>query len=573
MRDRAMAAASSGIVITDATLPDNPIVDTNPAFERMSGYRRAEILGTNCRFLQGRHGDQPERAIIRRAIAESREVGVTILNERKDGEPFWNELHISPVFDVDGRLTHFVGVQTDITERKAAEDRGRFLAAASDILASSLDYAVTAERVADLAVPWVADWCAIDAVGEDQTLRRMALAHRDPARLALGRAITERQQGDPDAPYGPTKAIRSGRSHMVTAVSDDELQSATDDPALLRALRDLGLVSVLSAPVSARGRIFGVITLATAESGRRFGPADLGLAEDLARRMAMAIDNADLFSEAQAAVRARDQFLSIAAHELRTPVASIKGYSQMLLRGHRKGKLQPERLARSLETIDSATDRLALLTSDLLDVSRIRLGQLPLRPRLLDLVDLAREVVDRYGDTLGDLHPLELSVPEAPCPVIADPDRLEQVLANLIDNAAKYSPDGGAVRVTVAPREDGVVVEVHDAGIGLPGEAVEGIFQPFGRAPNAVEHNLPGLGLGLYISRGIVDRHHGRIWARSDGEGHGTTVGFWIPRPGMGLSPAETETNGSPGGHDRRVVADRRVADRRVADRGAPAKP
>jgi PAS domain S-box-containing protein len=539
LRERAVAAVSSGIVITDAGLPDDPVIDANPAFVRMTGYARSEVLGRNCRLLQGRHTSDPERATIRAALAAQREITVTILNERKDGTPFWNELHIAPVFDGDGRRTHSVGVQTDVTERRQAEERDRFLAEVSDVLASSLDYAATLERVAELAVPRIADWCVVDMAQDGGTLRRLAIAHGDPTKRARAWAMGERYPPAASGSHSGASALRTGRPALIPTVADAALVAYAQDAVHLKYLRDLGLLSALSVPLRARGRTLGVITLMTAESGRRLGPNELVLAEDLARRAAMAVDNAKLFGEAQAAVRARDQFLSIAAHELRTPVASIKGYAQMLLRGHRKGKLSDDRLARSLETIDAATDRLSLLTSDLLDVSRIRLGQLPLRPRLVDLAALVNDLAGRYAETLGEQHPIQTATPETPCLAVADPDRLEQVLANLIDNAAKYSPAGGPIRLTAAEQGDGARIEVRDAGIGLPPEETGSVFEPFARATNALEHNLPGLGLGLYICRGIVERHHGRIWATSEGNGRGTTFAVWLPKPGKGLEAAD----------------------------------
>jgi signal transduction histidine kinase len=187
-------------------------------------------------------------------------------------------------------------------------------------------------------------------------------------------------------------------------------------------------------------------------------------------------------------------------------------------------------LAQSLRSIDEATGRLGVLADDLLDVSRIRLGQLPLRPRQLDLAALARRVVERYRTQLGDPYPLSLEVGAGPAGVEADPDRAEQILDNLIDNAAKYSPGGGAIAVSVEPVGDGVVVAVRDHGIGLPSGADASIFEPFNRAANAIRDHLPGLGLGLYVCRSIAERHGGRIWAESPGEGRGTTVRLWLPR-------------------------------------------
>jgi signal transduction histidine kinase len=301
-------------------------------------------------------------------------------------------------------------------------------------------------------------------------------------------------------------------------------------------------------PLLARGRIIGALTFVAAESGRHYGAEDLALAEALAPRAALAVDNARLYSEAQAAVRSRDEFLSIASHELRTPVAGIKGYAQLLLRAEARGRLDSERLVRSLRTIDEASDRLTTLTSDLLDVSRIRLGQLPLRLGEMDLVALVRRVADRYRETLTEQHRLVVDLERDACPIVGDADRLEQVLTNLVENAAKYSPDGGELRIDLRQADDRLVLTVADRGIGLPPEDVERIFQPFGRAANATRDNLPGMGLGLYICRGIVERHGGRIVARSAGEGLGTTMEVTLPcedAPDVATSEAGTADVGA----------------------------
>ena len=201
----------------------------------------------------------------------------------------------------------------------------------------------------------------------------------------------------------------------------------------------------------------------------------------------------------------------------------------MLLRAHERNLLTPDRLTQGLRTINLASDRLVVLTNDLLDVSRIRLGQLPLRPRPFDVAALVRDLAARVGGELGPSHRLVVDVPDDPCRVVGDPDRIEQVLANLVENAVKYSIEGGTITVRLRPERDGVLVQVQDSGIGLPPGAEEAIFEPFGRAANAIQRNLPGLGLGLYISRSIAQRHGGSLSAESGGDGQGTTFSLWLP--------------------------------------------
>jgi signal transduction histidine kinase len=312
-------------------------------------------------------------------------------------------------------------------------------------------------------------------------------------------------------------------------------------------LRELGAASLICVPLPARDRTIGALTLIAAESVRRYGPKDLELAEALAARAALAVDNARLYGEAQAAIRARDEFLSIASHELRTPVTGIKGYAQLLLRAQERSQLEAARLTRSLHAIDDATDRLTTLTQDLLDVSRIRLGQLPLRLQEIDLAELVQRVGYRVADQLPPGIDLIVDLQSPVPPIQGDADRLEQVFSNLLDNATKYSPGGGTVRVELGRVGDQVRVAVRDQGIGLPADAAVSIFRPFGRAPNASSRNLPGMGLGLYICRNIVERHGGSVVAVSPGEGLGTTIEVLLPVEATPQAPL-APTNGTASG-------------------------
>jgi signal transduction histidine kinase len=294
-------------------------------------------------------------------------------------------------------------------------------------------------------------------------------------------------------------------------------------------LRELDSRAVMIVPLMARGRMLGAVSLISTAPGRQYDATDLAIAEELARRCGQAVENARLHQETQAAVKARDRFVSIASHELRTPIARVKGYAEMVLAAHSDGDLTDEMLQRSLKRIDHASDRLTGLVRDLLDLSKIRAGNLPLRLVTLDLTELVREVVGRYQEQLSGAGHLLLDIVGTPRSVAADPDRVEQVLTNLLDNAVKYSPEGPELHVRVQAKARGVLLEVQDHGIGLPRAAGERIFEPFSRETNADERQIAGMGLGLYICRNIVEQHDGRIWARSEGEGKGTVMSVWLP--------------------------------------------
>lgn len=414
-------------------------------------------------------------------------------------------------------------------ERERAERRLRFLADASSHLAGSLDYDTTLERVAWLAVPTLADWCVVDVLEDNGEIRRVEVAHADAAQTHEA-DLLRKYPPDRRAEEGIARVLRTGVPELIREFSDNRLPAITRDAQHQAISQALGIQSVMRVPLVARGRTLGVISLLATDPNRRYAATDLALAEELGRRCAVAVDNARLYAEAQQAIRARDEFLSIASHELRTPLTGIKGYAQILRRAHLRGQLDNQRLERSLATIDESADRLSALVGDLLDVSRIRTGHLPLRLLTVDLAGALRAAADRYRDHLGELHELAVDLPPEPVYTDVDVDRLEQIVTNLLSNAVKYSPGGGIVRLSLVGGDGGALVQVTDPGIGLPTESLEAIFQPFGRAPNATRRSLPGMGLGLYICRTLIERHGGRIWATSGGEDYGTTFGFWLPK-------------------------------------------
>ena len=524
LRDRAFHSILSGIVIVDVTLPGQPIVDVNPGFCTITGYAYDEVIGRNCRLLQGQDTDPDTTQRIRDAIATGTEITVTVLNYRKSGEPFWNELHIAPVTSVDDLITHFVGYQLDVTERERDRSHERFLAEATIILGATLDFETTLLDLARLAVPRVADWCGVDMIDDDSRLRRSVSVHSDGSiPTGVDEAAGPRPMGDDDGDV-PASVIRTGQPTLITDIQ----AGGSPASAFLGELLWDGMTSVLVVPLTARGRTFGALSLAVGPSGCHYTLADLTMATSLAARTALAIDNARLFADQQSAVRARDQFLSVAAHELRTPISSIKGYAQLLQRAQVRQTLTPERLHRSIATIVMASERLVTLTDDLLDVSRLQLDHMPLRARRIDYRALLTGITDRYADAFRDRHTVSFVATDETCDAWADPERIEQVVINLLENAANYSPDGGDVDVRTWSDGGRIYTAVRDHGIGMTAESLEGAFEPFVRAAEAVERGIPGLGLGLYICRGIIARHGGGIRATSK-PGSGATVTFWLP--------------------------------------------
>lgn len=544
------ATIRDAVVVTSAET--GRIALWNPGATELFGYAADDVVGTPIASLVD-DLDQTEQWIATRAGEGTREV-VELFAHRHDQPDVCVELTLNRLESAADGASYIVVIARDITERRQhleermerfreriareqsleAQRRLEVLAEISRLLDASLDYEATLQEVAQVTVRTLADWCIVHLLEPDGSIRWLALAHGDPAKEAVARQLQERYP----ATAGVARVLRSGvaevyNNHAV-APSTPLLNRAAraHDAEHLRMLEELDSRAVMIVPLTARGRMLGALSVISTQTDRIFGPSDLAVAEELGRRCGQAVDNARLHREAQNALAARDRFVSIASHELRTPIARVKGYAEMLLAAHGDGDLNNEMLVRSLKRIEHASDRLAALVRDLLDVSKITAGALPLRLRPVELTDLVRDVVSRYHEQMklsGTAGHLLLDIVGTSGTIAGDPDRLEQVLTNLLDNALKYSPDGAELRVRVQPKARGTLVEVQDHGIGLPPEAAERIFEPFSRAANAEDRQIAGMGLGLYICRNIVEQHHGRIWASSSGEGSGTLLSVWLP--------------------------------------------
>jgi PAS domain S-box-containing protein len=424
-------------------------------------------------------------------------------------------------------------------EAQAAERRATFLAEATTLLSSSLDYEKTLEAVAHAAVPWVADWCGVDILGEDGALRRLAVAHVDPAKVEWARELSERYPYDPDAPRGVAGVLRAGRAELYAEVPDELLVASAKDEEHLRIMREIGFNSVMIVPLIAQGRAFGAITFVTAESGRRYGAEDLAFAEDLARRASLAVENARLYRQAQEANRIKDEFLATLSHELRTPLTAILGWASMLA----AGSLNPHEAARAVAAIERNARAQRQIVEDVLDVSRIITGKLRLEMRPVELRALVQDAVEsvRPAAEAKGVYLSTLLAPEVG-EVLGDPDRLQQVLWNLLSNAVKFTPAGG--RVEVELRSDGArtSLRVGDTGEGIPAEFLPHVFDRFRQADMGTTRQHGGLGLGLAIVRHLVELHGGEVAAESTGRGHGSTFTMRLPLrpapPGSEPSPA-----------------------------------
>jgi PAS domain S-box-containing protein len=448
------------------------------------------------------------------------------------GELRWSALQATPVFDSTGAVLFAINIFRDITERKRAEDTQRFLAEASRVLGSSLDYQTTLKNVSRMAVPFFADWCVVDVI-EGETLNRLSITHVDPEKERIGWESQKRFPPDPNAPTGPYNVCRTGEPEM-TDITDEMLNASIENLEQREFTRELGLTSYICVPMQARGQTLGAITFISARASRLYREADLQTATDLASRAGHAVDNARLYKEAQqareeaiAANRAKDEFLAIVSHELRTPLTSILGWAALL----RMGGIDEEQRTEALETIERNARAQAQLVGDILDVSRIVTGKMQLDLQPLLLSNVVMSALDSLRPAIEEKALRLTTVLDGHLPRIeGDATRLQQVISNLVGNAIKFTERGGQIEVALQQSSSGEVeLAVCDTGRGIDPDFLPLVFERFRQSDSTSTRRHGGLGLGLSIVRHLVELHGGTIEAYSAGEGQGATFTMRFP--------------------------------------------
>jgi signal transduction histidine kinase len=616
-----------GVAITD---PEHRVVVRNDELERVWGAPIA--IGSDHRESGVDTAGWPlERAL------ETGEVTVGERRELEMGDELRTlEISAAPVRDDDGAIVSAVAIIGDVTRRSRAEENLRFLARANELLVASLDWERTLAAIAELAVPSLAGYLVIDLLDEEDELHWVVAVHADPEKTELVRELRGR--------YPPTLfthpiqvALRTGEPQLLPDLQA-EADAMAHDAKHARAIRRIANTSGLVAPLVARGRTLGVISLGTIEGQPRFDESDLAMAMELARRISLALDNARLFSEAQERAHAAEaleyvddgvilvdgagvvrlwnptaaislrrpavealgrpiaellgdwdslqsripvaselqaggasraqtlpvdvqgeerwlsisavrfpggtvyafrdvtderaveqlktDFVSTVSHELRTPLAVIYG-AAMTLRRRDVVVDEPQR-DRLLEVVSSEADRLARIVNDILWASRVESGRMSIAIERCDAAAISNEVVDVLRGRAPEGIELSVKKSRGLSPVAADPDKLRQILMNLIENAIKYSPDGGRVDVEIGRNRGRVRFCVADQGLGIPPAEQERVFEKFFRLDPNLTRGVGGTGLGLYISRELATRMNGRIWVDSDGR---TGSSFFLELP------------------------------------------
>jgi len=553
-----IAGMSDGVVLVDA---EGKTVFLNPAAKTLLGssvvgvpiFQHAEVYG--LRNDAGEPLDAKELPAAR-ALSTGRPVhDMTMLIARED-----RQLAVSttatPLHD-EGKITGVIVTLRDITERRRLEEdmqlqaeRAQILADAGAFFASNIDPVWVSEAIAERVAEVLGDWAAVILRSPDsQELRVASIYHREMASLGLAWSYIYRQPlivGEGILGQVISTGYPSLTQNLGGATAGADLEGGYH-PAPMK------LASLLILPLRTRREILGALVIAANDPSRAMTDEKLPLAEILAERAALAIENAGLYTEQVDArrkvedlSRLKDEFLSIASHELRTPVTSIKGYTQLA-----KTLIRENDLSTSEEYLDIALDqidRMSRLILELLDVSRIETGRLEIRRESIPWTTFVSDVVHRHHTAVDDRR-FQLNVPVATQRVLGDRDRLEQVLGNLMENAVKYSPDGSPILVSVEERGDQLVTSVADHGIGIPSDELGQVFERFHRGRQVSSTNYGGLGLGLYITKQIVERHGGTITVESR-EGQGTTFSFTLP-----VAPAGEEATATADDQPRTVAA------------------
>ncbi|MDQ3032547.1 MAG: PAS domain S-box protein [Myxococcota bacterium] len=467
-----------------------------------------------------------------------------------------------------GRPVRMIGAMQDVTERRRASAIASFLSDVSGTLGSSHEYERTLSELAARAVPSIADWCSVD-VRERNGYRRIAVAHAEPEHAEHVDALMRfAPESDPEHPT--SQALALGRPVLIDRPHARTRISGTPELAEVHAA--LGVRSFLSVPIVLADGPLAAINFVLAGSGRVFRDADRVWATELARRAATAISLArsvrerdELLAQAEEASRAKDEFLAMLGHELRNPLSPIRTALELMR------MREPEVFARERAIVERQVSHMVRLVDDLLDVSRIARGRIELRRGPVDLADVVADAIEAASALLErQQHAMHVKVPRGLI-LDADRDRLRQVLSNLLTNAAKYTDAGGAIEVLAERRGDEVSVRVIDDGRGIDPELLPRVFELFAQGRRAFDRSEGGLGLGLAIARSVVELHGGRIEARSDGAGLGSTFELHLPlaapaRPSAPSPSISTRPTSERAGARVLVVDDNSDAAEMLAD-------
>ncbi len=526
--DALFEGASVGVALLDRALRFTRV---NEAFAETKGTTRGALVGRSAR--EALPGLAPALEPLWRQVLET---GEPVAQREVSGpttDAPWGRTWLANYYPVrvEGEPTGLAAMVADISGRKRVEEALDLLSHAGEALAGSLRAESTLATVTGLVVPAFADWCVVYGREPGEPVAQLASAHVDPAKEKELEALFRLYRVRDDAPYGYPCVMRTGRPQLTPAITDAMHEAIATGPEHLAALRAFGDRSTVVVPLAVQGRVFGAVAFARGAGRRPYDQVDLLAGEEIARRVALALDNARLYAaagrerdRAEEANRAKDEFLAVVSHELRSPLNAILGWAKLL----RTGRLTAEKGAHALEIIESNAQAQARLVDDLLDVGRITSGKLrlqigPVRPD--DLVRAALDGVRPAADAKG--LRLEARLDDVG-EIAGDGDRLQQIAWNLLTNAVKFTPEGGRIEVRLTRRGSHVELGVKDSGQGVAPELLPHVFERFRQAEGGRSQRA-GLGLGLAIVKNLVELHGGTLSAESEGEGRGATFKVVLP--------------------------------------------
>jgi signal transduction histidine kinase len=544
--------------------PEHTLAYANGAFCRLAGIATGDALGAPITTVFTATERLAMRPILDRAFRD----GVELLDERIDasGERAsgW-ECSVWPVIADDGRVEALgieireakppdaaLDLQRQIAEQmllgalrergfaddaEAARRRAAFLAEAGRLLAESVDQSSTLVALTRLALPALGAWCIVDILEEGGTIRRLGIYHPDPKKQMLARELEASWEPEPDDPFGAPAMLRDARTIAITDDIEATLAATAHSPHNLHILRQLGIGSLLTVPLVARKRLLGAITFVGAQRGISYGAENVQLAEDVATRGALALDNAQIYDlalvlqrSAETANRAKTAFLGAMSHELRTPLNAIGGYIDLLDMGLRGPVTETQRA--DFARVKTNQQHLAILITEILNFVRVGSGRVSYavsdvkaRDVMTHAIDLIEPLFGQKGIVFDGISGDERIVGRA------DPERVTQILINLLSNAIKFTAAGGHISANCAVTADSVTLRVSDTGIGIAAEKHEAIFEPFIQLKESLADRESGVGLGLAISRDLARAMNGDLTVESS-EGKGARFTLSIPRAG-----------------------------------------
>jgi signal transduction histidine kinase/PAS domain-containing protein len=454
----------------------------------------------------------------------------------------WSDLNCYPL--ANGGL---VTAWKNVTERHQADEAQRYLAQASALLGKTLNVDESLQSVADMVLPDLADWCRVDMLASDGSIRHVAVAHSDPEKVKWAQQLAEKYPPAMDAPAGLPNVLRTGVAEVYPDITEEMLADGVPDPEYLELLKTVQFRGVIIAPIVSPRGVLGAITLVSAESRRRYGERELSLAVELGRRAGIAVENARILEaektarasavQAQRAAEdanaAKSQFLAFMSHELRTPLNAISGYVDLILAGVHGPVTTAQQNA--LEKVNRSQRKLLGLINNVLNFVRLDAGHVDIHPAVTpagEMLDEVESLISPQMQAKGIAHAFSC---EDGASFYADVDKTQQILLNLLSNAIKFTERGGRIDLECTRDDDRVLFRVRDTGCGIAPDKLLAVFEPFVQIDRTLKSQHEGTGLGLAISQDLAEQMRGALSVESE-VGKGSVFTLALP-----VSPSDTQ--------------------------------